>query len=301
MASSTHKAIAASTRVWHTVDASNQIVGKLAQQVARLLQGKNKPFYTPAADCGDHVVILNADKVRFTGKKSTDKRYYWHTGYPGGLKQRTAAEMMDRAPERIIREAIKGMLPRNRLGKGTMLRRLRITASEENRWVSQCTASQAVAPKYIETYRPEDKSAAASGSGETMSVAREDQVIPLLVHRLSPSDPSSIDLDELAAETEMDPDFTLLETVFSEMWAKEVQFWADRHQVVPADIYDRHGIPFPGEGAPAMDAAEAGAHVARLAREHWEEQAKAEQEEALANLKEFKDTDGAKWMGESRT
>jgi large subunit ribosomal protein L13 len=286
------------------VDASGQIVGKLAQQVARLLQGKNKPFYTPAADCGDHVVILNADKVRFTGKKATDKVYYWHTGYPGGLKQRTAAEMMDRAPERILREAIKGMLPRNRLSKGKMLRRLRITATEENRWVSQCTASQAAAPKYLEAFRPRDvaqeASAAASSAGEDGD-DDEPSIMPLIQHRISSTDPASIDLDAIKAETVTEPDFELFETVFAEVWAKEVKFWSDRRQTVPEDIYDRHGVPYPGADAPSMEPAEAAGHVATLAKQHWETQAKAEQDEALANLKEFKETDGAKWMGESRT
>ena len=98
-------------REWHLVDAENQIVGRLASQIATVLRGKHKPSYTPHMDTGDHVVVINADKVRFSGNKETDKEYFRHTGYPGGGKTRTPKEVRIKKPEFIIRNAVKGMLP----------------------------------------------------------------------------------------------------------------------------------------------------------------------------------------------
>ena len=101
---------------WVLIDAQEMVVGRLATAVARLLKGKNKPYYTPHFDCGDNVIIINAEKVRFTGHKWTDKQYVHHTTYPGGQRFATPKEVMRKYPERILEHAIKGMLPKNRLG-----------------------------------------------------------------------------------------------------------------------------------------------------------------------------------------
>jgi len=102
---------------WYVVDAEGMVVGRLASRVAAILRGKHKPTYTPHVDTGDYVIIVNAEKVRFTGKKLEQKVYYHHTGYPGGLRKFTAKEIMQKHPERIIISAVKGMLPKNRLGR----------------------------------------------------------------------------------------------------------------------------------------------------------------------------------------
>jgi large subunit ribosomal protein L13 len=101
---------------WYLIDAENEIVGRLATQVALLLRGKRKTLYTPNLDCGDNVIIINAEKVKFTGKKLTDKEYVRHTGYPGGQRFATPAELLKRKPEAILEYAIRGMLPHNKLG-----------------------------------------------------------------------------------------------------------------------------------------------------------------------------------------
>ncbi len=113
---------------WYVIDAENQIVGRLASQVAAILRGKHKPYFTPHVDCGDYVIIVNADKVRFSGKKETDKLYYRYSGYPGGLKTRTAKEMRQRRPDYIMRHAVKGMLPKGPLGR-SMLKKLKVYAT----------------------------------------------------------------------------------------------------------------------------------------------------------------------------
>jgi len=98
---------------WHLIDADGLVVGRLASIVANILRGKHKPSYTPHVDCGDHVVIVNADKVKFTGRKLEQKTYYWHTGHPGGIKERTAGKILDgRFPERILEKAVERMLPK---------------------------------------------------------------------------------------------------------------------------------------------------------------------------------------------
>lgn len=111
--------------LWHLVDAQNQVAGRLATQVVRILRGKHKPTFTPNYDCGDYVVIVNADKVKFTGKKITDKKYTWHTGYPGGIKHMTVKEQLERKPEEVLRKTIMGMLAKNNLRK-SIGRKLRI-------------------------------------------------------------------------------------------------------------------------------------------------------------------------------
>jgi len=114
---------------WHVIDASGKTLGRLASEVAILLRGKHKPIYAPNMNTGDFVIVLNAAKVRVTGKKAEQKTYYRHSGYPGGLKSVTLARMMETHPDRAIEHAVKGMLPHNRLGRD-MLRRLRVYAGD---------------------------------------------------------------------------------------------------------------------------------------------------------------------------
>lgn len=104
-------------RDWKLIDAKNQIVGRLSTTVARLLMGKNKVYYSPNIDCGDYVVVINAKDVIFSGKKETQKKYFRHSGYPGGLKSKTAADLRVAKPEEIVRHAVVGMLPKNKLAK----------------------------------------------------------------------------------------------------------------------------------------------------------------------------------------
>ena len=106
---------------WHLIDAEGLVVGRLAAIVANILRGKHKPSYTPHVDCGDHVIVINADKVRFTGKKLNDKKYYKHTGYAGGIKETTPAKVLEgRFPERVLEKAVERMIPRGPLGRQQM-------------------------------------------------------------------------------------------------------------------------------------------------------------------------------------
>ncbi len=117
---------------WILIDAEGVVLGRLASIVAMRLRGKHKPSYTPHMDCGDNVIIINADKVQLTGKKRTDKLHYWHTGYPGGIKSRSAGEMLEgKHPERVVELAIKRMLPGNKLARKQMSN-LRIYAGIEH-------------------------------------------------------------------------------------------------------------------------------------------------------------------------
>jgi len=102
---------------WYVVDATDMVVGRLASNVAKILRGKNKPDFTPHVDCGDNVIIINAEKIRFTGKKLEEKQYVRHTGYPGGQRFASPADLLKRKPEAILEHAVKGMLPKNRLGR----------------------------------------------------------------------------------------------------------------------------------------------------------------------------------------
>lgn len=104
-------------RKWFIADADGRVVGRLATRIANVLRGKHKPTFTPHVDTGDFVVVVNASKVRLTGRKTTDKLYHRHTGYPGGVRTTTAGRLMDERPERVLRSAIVGMLPKNRLGR----------------------------------------------------------------------------------------------------------------------------------------------------------------------------------------
>lgn len=116
-------------RRWWVIDASGKTLGRLATEIARLLRGKNKPIYSPHLDTGDFVVVINAAKVRVTGKKAEEKIYYHHTHYPGGLKSITFAKLLDTHPTRLIEHAVKGMLPHNRQGRA-MARRLKVYAGD---------------------------------------------------------------------------------------------------------------------------------------------------------------------------
>lgn len=118
------------------IDATNEVLGRLASQIAKILRGKNKPSYTPHADCGDMVIIINADKVKLTGKKMTDKVYIRHTGFPGGQRFATPADYLAKRPTFVVEKAVKGMLPRTRLG-AAVLRNLRVYAGEEHPHVAQ--------------------------------------------------------------------------------------------------------------------------------------------------------------------
>lgn len=118
-------------RKWYVIDAENQVVGRLASHVASVLRGKHKPSFTPHVDTGDFVIVINADKARFTGKKEDDKEYFSYSGYPGGVSLRTPREMRDRKPIFIVENAVKGMLPKGPLGR-QMFKKLKVYAGTEH-------------------------------------------------------------------------------------------------------------------------------------------------------------------------
>lgn len=123
-------------RKWYVVDAADYTLGRLASQVASVLRGKNKPTYTPFIDCGDNVIVINADKVKVTGKKLDQKIYYHHSDYVGGMKETTLKEMMEKKPERVIELAVKGMLPKGPLGR-SMIKKLFVYAGAEHPHAAQ--------------------------------------------------------------------------------------------------------------------------------------------------------------------
>jgi len=129
-------------REWYIVDAEGQTLGRLASRIAPILRGKHKPTYTPHLDCGDYVVVVNAEKVRVTGRKLEQNAYYRHSGYPGGLKTITLRDQLDKHPERVLQAAVKGMLPKNRLGR-RMFKKLKVYAGEAH-------PHQAQQPKVLE-------------------------------------------------------------------------------------------------------------------------------------------------------
>jgi len=124
------------SRDWYVIDAKGKTLGRLASEVARRLRGKHKPVYTPHVDTGDYIIIVNADKVHVTGRKYTDKMYHHHTGYIGNLKSASFAKMQQRAPGRVIEIAVKGMLPKNPLGRA-MFRKLKVYSGPEHRHDAQ--------------------------------------------------------------------------------------------------------------------------------------------------------------------
>lgn len=118
-------------RSWHVVDAKDQVLGRIASEAASILMGKKKPSYTPFIDTGDHVIVLNAEKARLTGRKEEQKMYRYHTGYPGGLVERNAKEQRATRPVKMVEQAIAGMLPKNKLGK-QMYRKLKVYAGDKH-------------------------------------------------------------------------------------------------------------------------------------------------------------------------
>ncbi|MBK5231912.1 MAG: 50S ribosomal protein L13 [Thermoleophilia bacterium] len=129
-------------RDWYVVDAEGKTLGRLATQLADVLRGKRKPDYTPHIDTGDFVVVVNAEKIKVTGDKVNSKIYWRHSGYPGGIKSRTLGEMLEKQPEEVIRKAVKGMMPRNKLGRAQLLK-LKVYAGPEHN-------NQAQQPKPME-------------------------------------------------------------------------------------------------------------------------------------------------------
>ncbi len=129
-------------REWYLVDAKNKTLGRLASEIAKILRGKHKPYYQPDVDCGDFVIVINAKDVRVTGNKLEDKKYQFHSNYPGGLKEKTLRWMLENKPEEVITLAVKRMLPKNRLGH-RMLKRLKVYSGNEH-------SHQAQQPKILE-------------------------------------------------------------------------------------------------------------------------------------------------------
>jgi large subunit ribosomal protein L13 len=131
-----HANAATVQRNWYVVDGTNQTVGRMCAKIAAVLRGKNKAYYTPHVDCGDHVIVINADKVVFTGNKLEDKVYLNYSGYPGGQRQEVAKNLLKRRPEVVIERAVKGMLPKNRLGR-KMYKKLHVVAGAEHGYAAQ--------------------------------------------------------------------------------------------------------------------------------------------------------------------
>jgi large subunit ribosomal protein L13 len=123
-------------RKWYVIDAQGQVLGRLAVEIAQRLRGKNKPNFSPHVDTGDYIIVVNADKVRLTGKKMDNKMYHRHTGYPGGLRSMNARQLLERKPERMIELAVKGMLPKNRLGR-RMYQKLKVYVTAEHPHAAQ--------------------------------------------------------------------------------------------------------------------------------------------------------------------
>jgi len=119
------------SRDWLIVDAKGKVLGRLASQVASVLRGKHKPIFTPHVDTGDFVIVINADKIQLTGKKLLDKKYYWHSGYHGGIKMITAGKLLATRPERVLKRAVWGMLPKNKIGR-KMLSKLKVYTGTEH-------------------------------------------------------------------------------------------------------------------------------------------------------------------------
>jgi large subunit ribosomal protein L13 len=123
-------------RDWFVVDATDKTLGRLASEIARRLRGKHKAVYTPHVDTGDYIIVINAEKVHVSGRKATDKKYFWHTGFPGGIKETTFEKLIQQTPERVIEIAVKGMLPKNPLGRA-MYRKLKVFAGGQHPHAAQ--------------------------------------------------------------------------------------------------------------------------------------------------------------------
>lgn len=124
------------TKEWYVIDATDEVLGRLASQIAKILRGKNKPSYTPHADCGDYVIVINADKVKLTGKKLNEKEYVRYTGFPGGQRFATPADFLSKKPAFVIENAVKGMLPKTRLGEA-IIKNLKVYAGAEHPHAAQ--------------------------------------------------------------------------------------------------------------------------------------------------------------------
>jgi len=127
---------ATASKEWIIVDAEGQVLGRLASKVAKILRGKNKSSFTPHVDCGDNVIVVNAEKVALTGNKLSDKTYIRHTGYPGGQRKQTATDVLAKYPERLVEKAVKGMLPKNRLGR-KLFTNLHVVIGAEHKYEAQ--------------------------------------------------------------------------------------------------------------------------------------------------------------------
>lgn len=127
---------ATANKEWIVVDADGQVLGRMASKVAKILRGKNKSSFTPHADCGDNVIVINAEKVVLTGNKMSDKVYIRHTGYPGGQRQQTATELLAKHPERLVEKSVKGMLPKNKLGR-KLYTNLHVVIGAEHKYEAQ--------------------------------------------------------------------------------------------------------------------------------------------------------------------
>ncbi|SHF05921.1 LSU ribosomal protein L13P [Mariniphaga anaerophila] len=121
---------------WVLVDAENLVLGRLASEVAKILRGKHKPEFTPHVDCGDNVIVINAEKVQLTGNKMTDRLHFRHSGYPGGQTKQTPKQILDKYPERLVEKAVKGMLPKNKLGR-QLFRNLHVVVGAEHKYEAQ--------------------------------------------------------------------------------------------------------------------------------------------------------------------
>ncbi len=124
------------SKEWVVVDANEMVLGRLASVVAKLIRGKNKPEFTPHVDCGDYVIVINAEKIKLSGKKLTDKVYIRHSGYPGGQKSQTAEDVLKKYPERVVERAVKGMLPKNRLGR-SLFNNLHVVIGPDHKYEAQ--------------------------------------------------------------------------------------------------------------------------------------------------------------------
>jgi large subunit ribosomal protein L13 len=134
------------TRAWRVIDADGAVLGRVATEAATLLRGKHKPIWAPHIDCGDHVVIVNALKLDVSARKLTDKQYYRHSGYPGGLRTESLEHLLERDPERVVRLAVRGMLPKGRLGRA-MLKKLRVYAGAEHPHAAQQPQQHVIASR----------------------------------------------------------------------------------------------------------------------------------------------------------
>ena len=146
------------SRKWYVVDASEKTLGRLSTEIANRLRGKHKASFTPHVDTGDYIIVVNAEKVRVTGRKTTDKTYYHHTGFPGGIKSITFDKLIDKAPERVIETAVKGMMPKNKLSRA-MLTKLKVYAGSNHPHAAQ-------QPEVLELYKGGYESVLRDGTAE---------------------------------------------------------------------------------------------------------------------------------------